>query len=163
MYRDRKRKKFVGDSNQPKRVKTESGHWIKASYKSHAYQEWKDRYKLDTPLAGAEEDTQAAVSFKKPSRGRKGRFGDEEDTQFKKPFRGRKGRFGDEEDTQFKKPSRGRKGRFGPSNVEKEGKGTVGGLRSKGEILKKRKMKNMQELARKRKSKKQSASSSKQK
>ena len=145
MYRDRKRKKFVGDSNQPKRVKTESGHWIKASYKSHAYQEWKDRYKLDTPLAGAEEDTQAAVSFKKPSRGRKGRFG------------------GDEEDTQFKKPSRGRKGRFGTSSVEKEGKGTVGGLRSKGEILKKRKMKNMQELARKRKSKKQSASSSKQK
>ena len=37
--RDRKRKKFVGESGKEgqKRVKTESGTWIAASYKSNAY------------------------------------------------------------------------------------------------------------------------------
>lgn len=37
--RDRKRKKFVGESEKEgrKKVKTESGTWIAASYKSNAY------------------------------------------------------------------------------------------------------------------------------
>uniref|UniRef100_A0A2C9KH82 RNA helicase n=1 Tax=Biomphalaria glabrata TaxID=6526 RepID=A0A2C9KH82_BIOGL len=40
---DRKKKKFVTDSGdqQKKRIKTESGNWISASYKSNAYNEWK--------------------------------------------------------------------------------------------------------------------------
>lgn len=113
-HRDRKRKKFVGDSgNEPKRIKTESGRWIKASYRSNIYQEWKEKHKVDSPLAGAEEDAGVA--------------------------------------TTFKKSSRGRKGHFGPG--DKKGKETVGGLRSKGDILKRRKVKNMQQLARNRKTK----------
>ena len=59
-FRDRKRKKFVGESGQDstknKRIKTESGHWIRASYKSSAYKDWKDRHKIDTPLGRGEEE-----------------------------------------------------------------------------------------------------------
>lgn len=40
------------ESQRKKRIKTESGHWIKASYKSNAYKEWKERHKIDAPLAG---------------------------------------------------------------------------------------------------------------
>ena len=74
LSRDRKRKKFVGPSSEEgqkaKRIKTESGHWIKASYKSDAYQRWREKYKIDTPLGGQEE---AAVSNVWPrGRGRKG-------------------------------------------------------------------------------------------
>ena len=39
-FRDRKRKRFVGTSGQDpkkKKIKTESGTWIPASYKSNAY------------------------------------------------------------------------------------------------------------------------------
>ena len=38
-----------------KRIKTESGHWIKASYKSSAYQEWRDKHKVEASLTGQEE------------------------------------------------------------------------------------------------------------
>ena len=40
-FRDRKKKKFVGQSGNQgkgKKIKTESGQWINASYKSDAYQ-----------------------------------------------------------------------------------------------------------------------------
>lgn len=60
VLRDRKRKKFVGQSGQDtprqKRIKTESGHWIRASYKSNAYREWKGRHNIDTPIGGQEEE-----------------------------------------------------------------------------------------------------------
>jgi ATP-dependent RNA helicase DDX54/DBP10 len=50
-HRDRKRKKFVGESEKDaprkKRIKTESGHWIQASFKSNAYKEWKERHRVD--------------------------------------------------------------------------------------------------------------------
>lgn len=39
-FRDRKKKKFVREDNnegKKKKVKTESGHWVKASYKSNLY------------------------------------------------------------------------------------------------------------------------------
>ena len=58
--RDRKRKKFVGDSGKDtprtKRIKTESGHWIRASYKSSAYKEWKEKHKIGSSLGGWEEE-----------------------------------------------------------------------------------------------------------
>lgn len=55
-YRDRKRKKFVGDSSteKQKKIKTESGHYIRASYKSSAYRDWRDKHKIETPLTGLE-------------------------------------------------------------------------------------------------------------
>jgi len=40
LYRDRKRKRFVGggtETNKKKKIKTESGHWIDATYKSGMY------------------------------------------------------------------------------------------------------------------------------
>ncbi|RUS77957.1 hypothetical protein EGW08_014266 [Elysia chlorotica] len=43
---DRKKKRYVTEQNQDpnkKKIKTESGNWIQASYKSSAYQEWKTR------------------------------------------------------------------------------------------------------------------------
>ncbi len=57
--RDRKRKKFVGPSSEEqkksKRIKTESGQWIKASYKSDVYQKWKHKHKIESHCAGEEE------------------------------------------------------------------------------------------------------------
>ncbi len=120
--RDRKRKKFVGDSgNEPKRIKTESGRWIKASYRSNIYQEWKEKHKVDSAVTGAEEDTVGVT-------------------------------------TTYKKSSRGRKEHFGTGDKKKKGKETVGGLRSKGDILKKRKVKMMQQLAKNRKAKNKQSS-----
>ncbi|BFZ21614.1 hypothetical protein BsWGS_24653 [Bradybaena similaris] len=46
---DRKRKKFVTEATddvKKKKIKTESGNWISASYKSNAYQEWRHRSKF---------------------------------------------------------------------------------------------------------------------
>ncbi|XP_028406075.1 ATP-dependent RNA helicase DDX54-like [Dendronephthya gigantea] len=41
---DRKRKKFVGkEENTKKRIKTESGRWIPASYKTTLYKDWLDK------------------------------------------------------------------------------------------------------------------------
>ncbi len=64
ILRDRKRKKFVGasgDDPKEKRVKTESGHWIKASYKSNAYRDWKDKHKISTSLSGQGEEGEGGV------------------------------------------------------------------------------------------------------
>ena len=59
VVRDRKRKKFVGSSSEEqkksKRIKTESGQWIKASYKSDVYKKWKDKHKIEGALIGGEE------------------------------------------------------------------------------------------------------------
>ncbi|XP_033727163.1 ATP-dependent RNA helicase DDX54-like [Pecten maximus] len=47
---DRKKKKFVKDDNndpKKKKIRTESGAWIPASYKSNAYKEWQNKNKVD--------------------------------------------------------------------------------------------------------------------
>ncbi|XP_059154921.1 ATP-dependent RNA helicase DDX54-like [Physella acuta] len=46
---DRKKKKYVTDSTEQKnkKIKTESGNWISASYKSNAYREWRTRNNTD--------------------------------------------------------------------------------------------------------------------
>ena len=47
MRRDAKKKKYVrADANDKKKIKTESGVWIPASYKSNRYAKWKERSKL---------------------------------------------------------------------------------------------------------------------
>ena len=44
---DAKKKKYVrADVNDKKKIKTESGVWIPASYKSNRYAKWKERSKL---------------------------------------------------------------------------------------------------------------------
>lgn len=74
--RDRKRKKFVGESEKEalkkRKIRTESGQWIQASYKSGVYQEWKDKHKIDTaPLVGGEVKGQSSKG-KKGGHRRKG-------------------------------------------------------------------------------------------
>lgn len=129
IYRDRKRKKFVGDSGQEKqkKIKTESGHYINASYKSSAYHDWRDKHKIDTPLTGQETEgaadgvamaTGSGMSKFKRSRFRSGAPG-----------------------------SAGKKMGKGRSH------GGVGGLKTKAEILKKRNVKQVQERRRKMKRK----------
>ncbi|XP_076307739.1 ATP-dependent RNA helicase DDX54 [Tachypleus tridentatus] len=47
---DRRKKKFVKDMGidpRKKKIKTESGVWIPASYKSTIYKQWKEKYKID--------------------------------------------------------------------------------------------------------------------
>ena len=58
--RDRKRKRFVGQTGKEanlKKVKTESGRKIAASYKTQLYQRWRERHKIDSLTAGGDEDT----------------------------------------------------------------------------------------------------------
>lgn len=48
--RDRKKKKFVqpgSDEPKLKKIKTESGNWINASYKSGLYEKWKQKSKIE--------------------------------------------------------------------------------------------------------------------
>lgn len=68
--RDRKRKKFVGEQETPrkKRIKTESGHWIQASFKSNAYKEWKEKHKIDTPFNGQQEESGGVQRSRQPVR-----------------------------------------------------------------------------------------------
>ena len=57
--RDRKRKRFVGQTGREanvKKIRTESGQWISASYKSKSYQRWREKHKIEALLPGEEED-----------------------------------------------------------------------------------------------------------
>lgn len=49
VFRDRKKKKFVGQSNDEpsqKKIRTEEGTWLPASYKTGRYEQWKRDQKL---------------------------------------------------------------------------------------------------------------------
>lgn len=126
--RDRKRKKFVGESgsDKQKRIKTESGHLIRASYKSSAYRDWRDRHKIETPLTGLEvEDSVEGVSM----------------TTTAKLSKFKRSRFKNGSNSAGKKSGRNSK------------MAAVGDLKSKAEILKKRSIKQAQEKRRKMKRK----------
>src|SRR5882757_2368323 len=59
LHRDRKKKKFVhpgADAPKLKKIKTESGNWINASYKSGIYEKWKQRSKVDYQNAAPDDD-----------------------------------------------------------------------------------------------------------
>ena len=65
VFRDRKRKRFVGQTGKEanvKKIKTESGQWIAASYKSRSYQQWRERHKMEALQAGEEEDSSTRPS-----------------------------------------------------------------------------------------------------
>ena len=129
-YRDRKRKKFIGDggSEKQKKIKTESGQYIKASYKSSAYQDWRDKHKIETPLMSLEiEDSTEGNNIMATMAG-------------SAKFKGSKFKNG------LSFPSRNKGGK---------GKSTTGvaGLKSKSEILKKRSIRQTQERRRRMKKK----------
>jgi len=51
---DRKKKKFISNGNteqKKKKIKTESGNWISASYKTDLYKKWKERAKAEEELS----------------------------------------------------------------------------------------------------------------
>ena len=75
---DRKKKRYVQEGSgmeDAKRIKTESGNYIKASYKGTKYAEWKDRNKADGNYVGGEEQARFANAGQSYGRGRgRGRF-----------------------------------------------------------------------------------------
>lgn len=67
---DRKKKKFVSTGgSQEKRIRTESGGYIPASYKKDIYKEWTVKNKLDKPRSGEDESESKAIRL--GGRGRK--------------------------------------------------------------------------------------------
>lgn len=102
----------MGESGQEaprnKRIKTESGHWIRASYKSSAYKEWKDKHKIS------------------------GRWGEEEEGGGVAGIRGQRSG----------PPRRGFRHKKGGGGHER---GTVGDLKPRATILKKRQKKALME------------------
>ena len=127
VYRDRKRKRFVGQTGREanvKKIKTESGQRISASYKTQLYQQWRERHKIDSLTAGGEEgENCGGVGEGRGGRGGRGRGG-----------RGRGGR------------GRVLKGRGGDGKTQ-----TVGDLKTNDQILKKRKKKAFQTARRSKK------------
>jgi len=73
---DRKKKKFVhegGNQKVTKRIKTESGVWIPASYKTDVYKQWQKKSKVEQVVdsdAGSDEDTPARQNRNIPRRWR---------------------------------------------------------------------------------------------
>lgn len=58
---DRKKKRFVNetgfnDSKKTKKIKTESGNWISASYSSDLYKKWKEKQKVGHDDDGSDDD-----------------------------------------------------------------------------------------------------------
>ncbi|XP_060080406.1 ATP-dependent RNA helicase DDX54-like [Ylistrum balloti] len=97
---DRKKKKFVrDDSNDPKKkkIRTESGAWIPASYKSNAYKEWQNKNKVDDAEidhSDDDDDKQKSNHIKVlGGKGRKWHTRGQEDSQNSLKNSSRKGKF----------------------------------------------------------------------
>ncbi|CAM1299691.1 DDX54 (predicted), partial [Pycnogonum litorale] len=94
---DKKRKRYVnetGRDTKAKRIKTESGVWIPATYKSDRYKQWKDKQKKDyvddDNLEGEESDGDKKRDSKlhrKNNQSRRVRMKDRKSTQNNKPPR----------------------------------------------------------------------------
>ncbi|XP_078410204.1 ATP-dependent RNA helicase DDX54 isoform X2 [Cetorhinus maximus] len=70
---DRKKKRFVRDTGKEnKKIKTESGRYINASYKKNIYEEWKKKYKIDERISDDETENERRNHRKKGGRGGRG-------------------------------------------------------------------------------------------
>ncbi|XP_078083148.1 ATP-dependent RNA helicase DDX54 [Mustelus asterias] len=70
---DRKKKRFVRDTGkESKKIKTESGRYINASYKKNLYEEWKKKYKIDERISDDETENEQRNHRKKGRRGGRG-------------------------------------------------------------------------------------------
>merc|ERR1712112_161993 len=73
MVWDKKSKKYVKVQDDKKRIKTESGVYISATYKTNRYNKWKERSKLaqmeerDNDVNGDDDDDHGARSKKRPN------------------------------------------------------------------------------------------------
>ena len=118
----------MGESGQEeprkKRIKTESGHWIQASYKSSAYKDWREKHKIVAQFGAQEEEEEGE--------------GGSGSQKFGPPHHHHQGhhRF------RHKQNARDGTGKGGRS-------GTVADLRPKAAILKKRQKKELMEKRRK--------------
>ncbi|XP_072921603.1 ATP-dependent RNA helicase DDX54 [Hemitrygon akajei] len=75
---DRKRKRFIRDTGkQNKKIKTESGKYINASYKKNIYEEWKKKYKIDERVSDDEAENENSNH-----RGKKGGYGGRRNSRF---------------------------------------------------------------------------------
>ena len=143
-YRDRKRKKFVNESGKErsKKIKTESGTYIAASFKSNSYREWMDKHRIEGALTPGTDDPSGSGDAPGNHRGgghnMRGRGGG----------RGR-GRGGGRGRGRVDSEERG----GGPFNrAGKRGGRGVAGLRTRSEILKKRRTQDRQQSRRGKKS-----------
>ncbi|XP_067861828.1 ATP-dependent RNA helicase DDX54 [Heptranchias perlo] len=69
---DRKKKRFVRDTGKEnKKIMTESGRYISASYKKNIYEEWKKKYKVDERMSD-DENEQRNHRHKRGGRGGRG-------------------------------------------------------------------------------------------
>lgn len=69
---DRKRKNFVGEDGNVKKIRTESGIRIPASYRKNIYRDWLQRHKMDVPGSEDREENGARPEYR---RGKKGNGG----------------------------------------------------------------------------------------
>ncbi|XP_068736507.1 ATP-dependent RNA helicase DDX54-like isoform X2 [Montipora capricornis] len=61
---DRKRKNFVGQDGNTKKIRTESGVRIPATYKKNIYQDWLKRTKMDSWVSGDQEEDETRPGHK---------------------------------------------------------------------------------------------------
>ncbi|GCB79366.1 hypothetical protein scyTo_0018743, partial [Scyliorhinus torazame] len=70
---DRKKKRFVRvTGKESKKIKTESGRYINASYKKNIYEEWKKKYKIDDRISDDEAENERKNHRKKGGRAGRG-------------------------------------------------------------------------------------------
>ncbi|PAV83717.1 hypothetical protein WR25_25111 isoform B [Diploscapter pachys] len=72
---DRKKKKFVGTSEeeQVKKIRTEEGTWLPATYKTGIYEEWKEKQKI--AMRKEEDEEGEAANWNVKRKGKWNRFG----------------------------------------------------------------------------------------
>ncbi|KAM7433758.1 ATP-dependent RNA helicase ddx54 [Porites harrisoni] len=67
---DRKRKNFVGEDGNTKKIRTESGVRIPATYKKNIYQEWLRRNRMDVPGSDDREENGTKLGHNKGKKGK---------------------------------------------------------------------------------------------
>ncbi|KAJ7365649.1 ATP-dependent RNA helicase ddx54 [Desmophyllum pertusum] len=70
---DRKRKNYVGEDGNVKKIRTESGVRIPATYKKNIYQDWLRRTKMDLPGSEDREENETRPGHKKGKKGKGGK------------------------------------------------------------------------------------------
>jgi len=132
---DRKRKKFVSTNGTPaKKIKTESGNYIAASYKTHVYSDWmkKNNYNLTKQNENNEENEN---SFRNGPRQFKGKMGSHSSKNSKGTLKSKdqmvKGRMKASQDNYFSS-QRGSRGGGGSSRGGSRGRSSSRGGSSRG-------------------------------
>lgn len=147
---DRKKKKFVSVQStldKEKKIRTESGNYIKASYKSNLYAKWLKNQKV---LEKGDSDDEQARDNKKNKKffgsklAENRYFGSGKSNKFKKPLTGTKRKFSNDDSPVASK-------KFKNSDGGKKPKRFATGLKNNDQILKERRRKEKVQKFQKRK------------